>query len=733
VEASGHDDNDPWATDENPDFSSDDAWAAPLDRPEPEQLTAALAMLRDRAAKREVTAADGDEAHAREQVGHALGAVSTILPLGVFAADADGRCWYVNQRLIDATGASGIDSSCFEVDLSRVRNARPASATVPGSSVPALLWVHLPTAAANSAGGTGQQVAEPLTLNARLIRVVRTDGVTSGYVGLVVDEPEGRQEDEMPEPADDFSRPATETSSGARPLLMHAFEPLVQTLLDSTPDVITVFNRDGSWRFSNAAAWRVFGYQESFDPQLGVFNLIHPDDAGEAVRRFTEILEGAPGADDGFETRVRGHDSTWRVLENTATNLLDNPVVNGIVVCSRDVTEQKIARLALQEANERLSTLVGSLHIAALVEDENRVIVLTNNAFLGLFQLAGPPEKLLGKRLADIGTELTRRYGDPTRGADPERVTRILRERRRTLGDRLKMPDGGQLERDYVPIYVDHEYRGHLWLFRDVSTQVRAATLTQELLAVERRENRRLVEQEQVKASFLAEISHELRTPLTSILSFTELLRDGIGHDEPVEQVEFLDIITRNAERLMRLVDDLILLDRAESGALTVEWEAIDVATIVEASVTTFAPQAESKQISLEMEVGEGPSINGDSQKLAQMLDVLLANAIKFTPESGRVTVTASPADEHWLISVTDTGIGIPASETEALFDRFYRASNARAARIPGSGLGLSVARAIAELHDGEVSLTSKEGGGALALVAIPFVNSQAKLEAKPS
>jgi PAS domain S-box-containing protein len=693
---------------------------------------------------------DGD---IEQQVRYVLGAVSAMLPVGLFATDPAGRCWWVNQRLVDATGLSGREY--FEVDLAQMKPAESLATAYLGAGMAAVMHVY---ALASDEAATGDEdrpvegdaddieqapVAgiehapiadtepsrgEPvLSLNVRLVRQARSDGVISGYVGIVVED--GGTIAGAETAGGDATAPSPDgvsaLSPAVRPLYMHSFGPLVQTLLDSTPDIITVFNPDGSWRYSNAAASRLFGYLEDFDPASSVFGLIHPDDVETAVGWFNRVSVGQTETGEALELRVRGTSGDWRYLQNTANNLTDDPVVQGIVVSSRDITEQHHARAALLDANERLSTLVASLHIAALVEDENRVIVLTNNAFLDLFQLTGPPSKLLGKRLQDIGTELTRRFGDPTRGAEPDGVDKILRERKRHLGDRLSLPDGGELERDYVPIYVDHEYRGHLWLFRDVSDQVRAAELTAELLELERRQNRRLVEQEQVKASFLAEISHELRTPLTSILSFTELLRDGIGQDEPAEQVEFLDVITRNAERLMRLVDDLVLLDRAESGALVVDFESIDIPSLVEASVTTFAPQAEAKQLTLEMEVGEGISIAGDKQRLGQVIEVLLSNAIKFTPEGGKVSVTALQADAHWLISVADTGIGVPPGETGALFDRFYRGSNARAARIPGSGLGLSVAKAIAELHDGDVSISSKEGGGALALVALPFVSER--------
>jgi PAS domain S-box-containing protein len=502
-------------------------------------------------------------------------------------------------------------------------------------------------------------------------------------------------------------------------------ERLVRTLLDHSPDIITVFNADSSWRYSNAAAARLLGELPDFDPVTGVLSLLHADDVSLALEMMRRIQTGELGPEETFEVRILGQNGEWRYLESTGENLLDDPVVQGIVIRSEDVTDRREARIRLREANERLSTLVGSLYMAALVEDTDRVIVLTNEAFVDLFEITRPPDKLIGRTLAELGPELTRRFGDPTRVPGPDRVARILRERRRVVGDRIAMLDGRVLERDYVPIFVDHEYRGHLWLFRDISTQARNEAEWTQLLATQREENERLVELDRVKASFLAEISHELRTPLTSILSFTDLLRDGIGRDEPAEQVEFLDIITRNADRLLRLVDDLVLLDRAETGILPVEWGTFDLPSVVQRAITTFSRQAESKSIAIESTLGEGPHVFGDAQRIAQLLDVLLSNALKFTPEGGHVAVTATPSEDHWFVSVTDTGMGVPHGEREALFERFYRASNARAARIPGSGLGLSVARAIARMHGGEISITSGEGGGTVVLVTIPVGSHQ--------
>ncbi|HKH88763.1 MAG TPA: PAS domain-containing sensor histidine kinase [Acidimicrobiales bacterium] len=641
----------------------------------------------------------------RDLVRHALGAVSALVPIGVFATDAGGRCWYVNQRLIDATDLNsqgvGDDSDLLEIPLDDLRGGLRSGQRGRGVGDPVVVRIRMPAVAGAEPSPEG-----PVTMHARVLPQIRADGTVAGYVGIVVNE-------------DDSDDP--QAVAFTSPMLMHASERLVDTLLDSSPDIITVLNADGSWRYSNAAAWRLLGYQEDFNPATGVFDLVHPEDVPFALTVLQRVQADELPPGESFELRVRGRDGDWRYLESTADNLTDDPIVRGIVIRSEDITAQRQARARLLEANERLSTLVGSLHLAALVEDTNRAIVLTNDAFLELFELAGPPGKLVGRTLVELGSELTRKFGDPTRAPEPDRVVAILRQRRRVIGDRIPMPDGRIIERDYIPIFVDHEYRGHVWLFRDVSGQARTEAEWTQLLAAQREENRRLVELDHVKASFLAEISHELRTPLTSILSFTELLRDGVGQDEPAEQVEFLDVITRNADRLLRLVDDLVLLDRAESGVLPVDWGPIDIPSLVETSVATFAPQAESKRISLETDLGEGLLLTGDSQRITQLIEVLLSNGVKFTPEGGRITVSATPSDLHWFISVADTGIGVPAAERESLFERFYRASNARAARIPGSGLGLSVARAIAQLHGGEISITASEAGGALVLVALPL------------
>ncbi|HLG68605.1 MAG TPA: ATP-binding protein [Acidimicrobiales bacterium] len=225
-------------------------------------------------------------------------------------------------------------------------------------------------------------------------------------------------------------------------------------------------------------------------------------------------------------------------------------------------------------------------------------------------------------------------------------------------------------------------------------------------------------------SELVASVSHELRTPLTSIVSFTQLLRDGLGADSVDEQREFLDIIERNSDRLLRLVDDLLLLDRLESSSLALECDDVDIPTLVEVAASSIGPVAEARGVALRASSGEGPPLRGDPDRVGQLVDNLLANAVKFTPAGGTVRVAAGAAGDGWRLVVSDTGIGIPAAERGKLFQRFYRASNARQDGTSGSGLGLVIARRIAELHNGSIAIDSQEGRGTTVTVELRGIDA---------
>jgi signal transduction histidine kinase/CHASE3 domain sensor protein len=223
------------------------------------------------------------------------------------------------------------------------------------------------------------------------------------------------------------------------------------------------------------------------------------------------------------------------------------------------------------------------------------------------------------------------------------------------------------------------------------------------------------------KTEFVSNVSHELRTPMTSIAGYVELLRDGDVGTINDNQRKMLDIVHRNMTRLRGLIEELLLLAKLESDAVTIEEKPVDVGELVDGVVEALRPAADVGGVRLDREnVGE-PVVCGDAAQLDRVLTNLLSNAVKFTPAGGDVRVTSRRCGDGWVeVKVSDTGMGVPEAEQHAMFTRFFRATNATEQAIPGSGLGLAIVRQIVRRHGGQVSLTSTEGAGTTVTVVLP-------------
>jgi signal transduction histidine kinase len=178
-------------------------------------------------------------------------------------------------------------------------------------------------------------------------------------------------------------------------------------------------------------------------------------------------------------------------------------------------------------------------------------------------------------------------------------------------------------------------------------------------------------------------------------------------------------------------VGDLLFLAQIEAGKLSLEVGAVDLAAVAAESVETARPLAEDKHITLTLATSPVPLLSGDGARLAQLLDNLVSNAIKFTPAGGRVDVRASASRGNAFVEVRDTGMGIPAEEQEHIFERFFRTSRATEQAIQGTGLGLAISKAIVHAHGGRITLASSEGEGATFRVTIPIRAIQPVEQAK--
>ena len=221
------------------------------------------------------------------------------------------------------------------------------------------------------------------------------------------------------------------------------------------------------------------------------------------------------------------------------------------------------------------------------------------------------------------------------------------------------------------------------------------------------------------RAQILAIVSHEMRTPLTSIISFSELLRSEAAGLSPDGQ-RFLGIIERNADRLLRLIDDLLMLNRIEAGGLPLELGHVSLPELASDAVKSATPVAAKSGVTVHLDAGEGPDVLADPRRLAQVLDNLIGNAVKFSNVDGLVRVRLRYLRGTWRIDVSDTGIGIPADEAARLFSPFVRGSNARIAGLPGSGLGLTIVKSLVEMHGGRVKVESALGEGSTFSVFLP-------------
>ena len=251
----------------------------------------------------------------------------------------------------------------------------------------------------------------------------------------------------------------------------------------------------------------------------------------------------------------------------------------------------------------------------------------------------------------------------------------------------------------------------------DVRAELEAQN--QELQALVEETVRASLESERLKDEFVAQVSHELRTPLTSIIGYVETMLDGEVGEFTEEQERFLRVVDRNAERLLQMVGDLLFVGELDAGKLELEPRPLDLTRLVGECVEAAQPNAAERGVELSLDEDDVPELTGDRQRLGQVVDNLLSNALKFTPPGGRVAVRLrrTPAGRV-AIEVEDSGIGIPEPEQARLFDRFFRADGARA--IPGNGLGLAVARAIVEAHRGTIGVTSLEGAGSTFRVELP-------------
>ena len=316
-------------------------------------------------------------------------------------------------------------------------------------------------------------------------------------------------------------------------------------------------------------------------------------------------------------------------------------------------------------------------------------------------------------------------------------VTRARRGRPETREWTSVRADGSRLpvSLSVSPMRDDQgKLRGFIGIAEDITSRKQLEADAERLLQLEQNaranseaaaaalaaQNGRLRKLDAMKDEFVSTVSHELRTPLTSMHGYLELLLEGDVGGVSQRQLHFLKVIDRNSKRLLRLVDDLHFVASTGAGELALDLGSADLNQVVAASVERQRPAIADRSLELVVGLEPLPRLTADPERLAQLTDHLLTNAVKFTPEGGRIEVGTRLDGDQVVLRVADTGIGIPADQVGNLFQRFARAPAAMEQAVQGSGLGLVISKAIAEAHGGRITVTSGEGAGTVFEVSLP-------------
>lgn len=361
------------------------------------------------------------------------------------------------------------------------------------------------------------------------------------------------------------------------------------------------------------------------------------------------------------------------------------------------VEEQRQTERIYQHVEERrneLEAILRGIGDGVIVTDPELHLLLMNPVATRIFRVKAdvassvPLSKLIPHQ------ELTTLFQDALHGAEGAIVREISLS-----------PAGDRIEATYQalasPILgADGKARGVVTVLRDVTTQK---------------------ELERMKSSFLSVVSHELKTPLHSIKGFVDIILMGKTGPLTDTQADFLVTVRDQTTRLQSLIDDLLEFSRLESGQIKLRLAEVSLAEVTASVIDKLKPLAERGQIQLVNHVGsESPVIEADYMRIEQVLTNLIDNAIKFTPPSGVVTIAAKDLGEEIQVAVSDTGIGIPASEQERIFERFYQVDSGSARHYRGTGLGLTICKHIVEYHRGRIWVESEVGKGSTFFFVLP-------------
>ena len=499
-----------------------------------------------------------------------------------------------------------------------------------------------------------------------------------------------------------------------------AAERLTSATLDTTRCIILVTDMSGTVVRVNHATSTITGFPERQILGRPVWATIVPPYRVPIVQAMFAEPDGSaiPGTREANVQSATGE--TLRVVWNNDLVRDEHGTPRYAVMTGVDVTaERTTAGLMTNLFQAGISTAIIGI-------DSRGRITLFNSGAEAL--LGWSAEEVSGSRFTDLlePEELADRTGQP--GAGWSALTVMVGEGRESqLTDwTWRTATGGRRTVAMTLSGGGSQFgpqAGYLVVGRDVTEQRHSQVMLMGALEKERMASDRLRQLDTAKNEFVSTVSHELRTPVTSIVGYAELLADGSPVPADPRQLPLLDTIARNGARLISLCNDLLTLAGLDSEGPAWNLTEIDLRVLVDQVEDSLRPMVRDRDLGLTFTVPPSPVVVlGDAIQLERVLLNLLSNALKFTPDGGRVATTLETQDGEACLAVADTGIGIPRDEQDGLFQKFFRASTAQDLAIQGTGLGLSIVAGIVAVHGGRIAVDSESGVGTTFTMRMPLL-----------
>jgi len=494
------------------------------------------------------------------------------------------------------------------------------------------------------------------------------------------------------------------TVEAARDTMINRAETL-ESILSSMAEGVVVVDTSGSIELMNEAAYKILKVSDMEDiSQLPGYYDFYTEKEGvlltDEQKPTVSAIMGKPVSSIRLLAKHGDDEGFW--VDGSSQPLYDQTgAISGAVTVFHDVDDRMRAQQKIKDQEEFYHTIVNSAADAFVSIDTDGLVTEWNSAAEEVFGYLR--DRAVGCKLSEliIPAEMQDAH---TKGLQRYLATGEAH----ILGETLELT-AVRSSGEIFPIEIA--------VFK---TEITGVTAFHAFIRDVTERNEIQAEADKAKDEFLAAVSHELRTPLTSVLGYLELLLED--EDKLAEDVaEQLKVVARNAGRLQLLVADLLLVAQLNTRHFETTDSEFDLGDLVNQRVESVKPQLEKKQINYHLQVDSIPHFKGDSDRLGQLLDNLISNAVKYSDVDGTITISAFSDGESATLKVQDDGIGVSEEDQEHLFEQFFRAGTAVKGAISGVGLGLTISKAVVDAHDGDISLTSKEGEGATFIVTLPL------------